>query len=135
MTSLRPCFTLSFINARLSYFGHTILSLPFYSIGLPFCPSPICPYHFVQYHFVVPFFSSTILSGKYEVAYSFIPAISIAPLQVLYYSEALPTTARILHRSFDSTKAPSRPTQDIRSHIDYRRIYCLRLIRQLVFLS
>src|SRR6218665_3775402 len=30
----------------------------------------------------------------------FIPAISIAPLQVLYYSEALPTTARILYRSF-----------------------------------
>jgi len=28
------------------------------------------------------------------------PAISIAPLQVLYYSEALPTTARILYRSF-----------------------------------
>jgi len=32
--------------------------------------------------------------------HSFIPAISIAPLQVLYHSEALPTTARILHRSF-----------------------------------
>src|SRR6218665_2289365 len=31
--------------------------------------------------------------------YSFIPAISIAPLQVLYYLEALPTTARILYRS------------------------------------
>ena len=31
---------------------------------------------------------------------TFIPAISIAPLQVLYYSEALPTTARILYRSF-----------------------------------
>src|SRR6218665_1381185 len=31
---------------------------------------------------------------------SFIPAISIAPLQVLYYSEALPTTTRILYRSF-----------------------------------
>src|SRR6218665_113099 len=30
----------------------------------------------------------------------FIPAISIAPLQVLYYSEALPTTVRILYRSF-----------------------------------
>ena len=30
----------------------------------------------------------------------FISAISIAPLQVLYYSEALPTTARILYRSF-----------------------------------
>src|SRR6218665_2956156 len=27
-------------------------------------------------------------------------AISIAPLQVLYYSQALPTTARILYRSF-----------------------------------
>src|SRR6218665_2485342 len=32
--------------------------------------------------------------------HSFIPAISIAPVQVLYYSEALQTTARILHRSF-----------------------------------
>src|SRR6218665_1050872 len=32
--------------------------------------------------------------------HSFIPAISIAPFQVLYYSEALPTTARILYRSF-----------------------------------
>src|SRR6218665_2214274 len=32
--------------------------------------------------------------------HSFIPAIYIAPLQVLYYSEALPTTARILYRSF-----------------------------------
>ena len=27
-------------------------------------------------------------------------AVSLAPLQVLYYSEALPTTARILYRSF-----------------------------------
>ena len=32
--------------------------------------------------------------------HSFILAISIAPLQVLYYSEALRTTARILYRSF-----------------------------------
>src|SRR6218665_1277595 len=32
--------------------------------------------------------------------HSFIPAISIAPLQVLYHSETLPTTARILYRSF-----------------------------------
>src|SRR6218665_1731340 len=35
-----------------------------------------------------------------QFIHSFIPAISIAPLQVLYYSEALPTTARILYRSF-----------------------------------
>src|SRR6218665_3027797 len=33
-------------------------------------------------------------------SHSFIPAISIAPLQVLYHSEALPTTAQILYRSF-----------------------------------
>ena len=32
--------------------------------------------------------------------HSFILVISIAPLQVLYYSEALPNTARILYRSF-----------------------------------
>src|SRR6218665_1227548 len=32
--------------------------------------------------------------------HSFIPAISIAPLRGLYYSEGLPTTARILYRSF-----------------------------------
>ena len=31
---------------------------------------------------------------------SFILAISIAPLQVLHYSETLPTAARILYRSF-----------------------------------
>src|SRR6218665_2904438 len=45
-----------------------------------------------------------IHSGKHQLSssfiHSFIPAISIAPLQVLYYSEALPTTARILYRSF-----------------------------------
>src|SRR6218665_1832245 len=35
-----------------------------------------------------------------QVLHSFIQAISIAPLQVLYYSEALPITARILYRSF-----------------------------------
>src|SRR6218665_3326271 len=36
----------------------------------------------------------------YSFIHSFIPAISIAPLQVLYHSEALPTTARILYLSF-----------------------------------
>ena len=36
----------------------------------------------------------------YSFIHSFIPAIYIAPLQVNYYSEALPTTARILYRSF-----------------------------------
>ena len=72
--------------------------------------------------------------------HSFILTNSIAPLQVHYYSEALPTTARILYRSFtpkrtgprsllyfaaragvepttlrlkviDSTNAPPRPTK------------------------
>src|SRR6218665_608961 len=49
-----------------------------------------------------------ILSSSYlafilsclHLIHSFILAISIAPLQVLYHSEALPTTARILYRSF-----------------------------------
>src|SRR6218665_2945804 len=34
-------------------------------------------------------------------------AISIAPLQVLYNSEALPTTARILYRSFTPKRTSS----------------------------
>src|SRR6218665_2305375 len=38
--------------------------------------------------------------GRLRIIHSFIPGISIAPLQVLHYSEALPTTARILYRSF-----------------------------------
>src|SRR6218665_342940 len=37
---------------------------------------------------------------SYTFIHLFILAISIAPLQVLYHSEALPTTARILYRSF-----------------------------------
>src|SRR6218665_4047674 len=45
-------------------------------------------------HFRTPY----ILS--YSFIHSFIPSISIALLQVLYYSEAFPTTARILYRSF-----------------------------------
>src|SRR6218665_1595552 len=36
----------------------------------------------------------------FSFIHSFILAISIAPLQVLYHSEALPTTARTLYRSF-----------------------------------
>src|SRR6218665_2220408 len=40
------------------------------------------------------------LSQNCSFIRSFILAISIVPLQVLYYSEALPTTARILYRNF-----------------------------------
>src|SRR6218665_2342579 len=39
-------------------------------------------------------------SNTVNELHSFILAISIAPLQVLYHSEALPTTARTLYRSF-----------------------------------
>src|SRR6218665_2892126 len=39
-------------------------------------------------------------AAEYSFIHSFILAISIAPHQVHYYSEALPTTARILCRSF-----------------------------------
>ena len=38
--------------------------------------------------------------GDPRETHSFILAISMAPLQVLYFSEALSTTARILYRSF-----------------------------------
>src|SRR6218665_3916362 len=42
----------------------------------------------------------SMITCIHSFIHSFIRAISIAPLQVLYYSEALPTTARILYRSF-----------------------------------
>src|SRR6218665_3974325 len=95
------------------HFVRTILSMPFCPI--PFClytilSIPFCPYHFVRYHFVLephPCFNSNIhlyiypcitaCIYIYSFIHSFILAISIAPLQVLYYSEALPTTARILY--------------------------------------
>src|SRR6218665_110776 len=48
---------------------------------------------------IIPTSSSKGVSSVYFI-HSFILVISIAPLPVLYYSEALPTTARILYRSF-----------------------------------
>src|SRR6218665_854259 len=45
-------------------------------------------------------FPPTFRPGHNPLSCSFIPGISIAPLQALYYSEALPATARILYRSF-----------------------------------
>src|SRR6218665_281849 len=39
-------------------------------------------------------------TGVHSFIHLFIPAISMVPLQVHYYSEALSTTARILCRSF-----------------------------------
>src|SRR6218665_833698 len=46
------------------------------------------------------FVQSEVLTAVGIFIHSFIPAISIAPLQVLSYSEALPTTARVLYLSF-----------------------------------
>src|SRR6218665_886301 len=40
-------------------------------------------------------------------------AISIAPLQVFYYSEALPTTARILYRSFTPKRHRQLQVKDL----------------------
>jgi len=45
------------------------------------------------------FIHSFIHSCIQSINQSIILVVSIAPLQVLYYSEALPTTARILYRS------------------------------------
>ena len=46
------------------------------------------------------YFSIALSNSSHSFIHSFILVISITPLQVLYYSEALPTTARILYRSF-----------------------------------
>ena len=55
-----------------------------------------------QYTFAVNCAPSMQLEtiAQMMLLHSFIPGISIAPLQVLYYSEALRSTARILYRSF-----------------------------------
>src|SRR6218665_2344981 len=45
--------------------------------------------------------------------HSFIPAISIAPLQVLYHSEALPTTAQILYKSFTPKRTGNCSTDTV----------------------
>src|SRR6218665_1667310 len=58
---------------------------------------PILSIHDGMIH---PWILPAIHSPTHPSFHSFIPAISIAPLQALYYSEALPTTARILYRSF-----------------------------------
>ena len=47
-----------------------------------------------------PDFNNEWLCSDISCIHSFILAIFVAPLKVLYYSEALPTTARILYRSF-----------------------------------
>src|SRR6218665_1072527 len=60
----------------------------------------------IQFHcaIVSPLLRSLISIQAYAcyhpIFHSFILAISIAPLQALYHSEALPTTARTLYRSF-----------------------------------
>src|SRR6218665_3016866 len=53
-------------------------------------------------------FAQRLIHDKSTIVHSFIPAISIAPLQVLYYSEALPTTLRILYRSFTPKRTASQ---------------------------
>src|SRR6218665_212249 len=51
-------------------------------------------------HFLLMQFFKYLQRDDWNVIHSFVLAISIEPLQVLCYSEALPTTARILYRSF-----------------------------------
>src|SRR6218665_1747877 len=54
------------------------------------------------------FYYSALLLNQSMFIHSFILAIYIAPLQVLYYSEALPTTALILYRSFTPKRTGNR---------------------------
>src|SRR6218665_2732839 len=68
-----------------------------------------------------------------EVIHSFIPDISIAPLQVHYYSEALPATALILCRSQHAKVLHAIVSEGvahgpyITSHTFYRRLITILL--------
>src|SRR6218665_3453150 len=67
--------------------------------NMPTCKISLCVYTYM-YFIMYAFMYVCMYVCMYSLNHSFIPAISIAPLQVLYYSEALPTTAQILYRSF-----------------------------------
>src|SRR6218665_1347927 len=81
----------------------TCLCIFFLNFSYPFW-FPQFPITFLSvfhaYQIIEPQFWDDWIKGSVGVIHSFILAISIAPLQVLYYSEALPTTAWILYRSF-----------------------------------
>src|SRR6218665_2257106 len=64
------------------------------------CIRTYCVYVSMYPYYVCVCMNAHVCMGVRIFIHSFIPVISIAPLQVLYYSEALPTTARILYRSF-----------------------------------
>src|SRR6218665_2605607 len=70
----------------------TILSVPFLSIGLPFCPIPFvriglpfCPYQFVLYHFVLE------------------PTYSIDPVYAVLLQKSKTLTAHHSERSYTLT--------------------------------
>src|SRR6218665_368009 len=78
----------------------------YYSFSMSHTPSLtyliLCVYVILRFRFdaLDLFFLFYVIMFIRSFLHSFILAISIAPFQVLYYSEVLPTTARILYRSF-----------------------------------
>ena len=106
----------SFLSYAVLSFQFLFLdSLILYSSLYPFLPpiSPLdssvfSPLH-ISIHYLIHnsciqrislFIHCLIKFLRLAIIHSFIPAISIAPIQVFYYSKALPTTARVLYRSF-----------------------------------
>src|SRR6218665_41606 len=96
--------------ARVGFEPATLWSKSIDSTNVPPCPTNGTRSEGVWLHFGVAGPNRCLLglglmffldwAVQLPFIHSFIMAISIAPLQVHYYSEALPTTARILHRSF-----------------------------------
>src|SRR6218665_2779023 len=77
----------------------TLFTILFYAF-------PLFRFEIYNYNCTIPILQlqTTFYNCANSFIHSFILAISIAPLQVLYRSEALPTTARILYRSCTPTR-------------------------------
>src|SRR6218665_1050360 len=93
----RPCLWYSFRLSPLKYlvvFLKKVCSVHLHFRGhVGFCRSQSDPPHSYSFHSKKASYIHFFLA-VYQERYSFIHSISIAPLQVLYYSEALPKQHR-----------------------------------------
>src|SRR6218665_3386334 len=91
---MHPCFT--FVSVHPPFLLRLLkqFSISYFLISLfELCTNTVCHWLYLTKVIIG-------LNRPRVFIHSFILAISIAPLQVHYYSEALLTTARILYRSF-----------------------------------
>ena len=103
-TSIRLC--LLFLTLMIMWFESWIADKMMCFVQLSFHYDSLCCRPTLDSGFFV-YLSSSLSVFVFIFIHSFIPAISIAPLQVIYYSEALPTTARTLYRSFTPKRTAS----------------------------